>query len=98
MKDPYQIVRYPLITEKSTVLREDKFKYTFRVDKRANKIEIKQAVQAIFPDVEVISVNTMNVNGKPRNYRNNRKGKTPDWKKAIVTLRPGDAIEIYETL
>ena len=98
MKDPYQIVRYPLITEKSTELREDKHKYTFRVDKRANKIEIKQAVQAIFPDVEVISVNTMNVHGKPRNYRNNRKGKTPDWKKAIVTLRPGDAIEIYETL
>ena len=98
MKDPYQIVRYPLITEKSTVLREDKYKYTFRVDKRANKIEIKNAVQAIFPDVEVVSVNTMNVRGKPRNYRNNRKGKTPDWKKAIVTLRPGDTIEIYETL
>ena len=98
MKDPYQIVRYPLITEKSTVLREDKDKYTFRVDKRANKIEIKNAVQAIFPDVEVVSVNTINVRGKPRNYRNTRKGRTPDWKKAIVTLRPGDTIEIYETL
>ena len=98
MKDPYEIVRYPLITEKSTILREEKNKYTFRVDKRANKIEIKGAIEAIFPDVEVVAVNTLNVRGKPRRFRHNKKGKTPDWKKAIVTLRSGDTIEIYETL
>ena len=98
MKDPYQIVKYPLITEKSTILREDKNKYTFRVHRRANKTEIKKAIEIIFPDVHVVSVNTLNVNGKPRRFRYNKKGKTPDWKKAIVTLRPGDTIEIYETL
>ena len=98
MKDAYQIIRYPLITEKSTILREDKSKYTFRVDKRANKVEIRKAIESIFPDVEVISVNTLNVKGKPRRFRYNKRGKSPDWKKAIVTLRPGDSIEIYETL
>ena len=97
MKDPYQIVKYPLITEKSTMLREEKNKYTFRVDKRANKIEIKRAIEVIFPDIEVVAVNTFNVNGKPKRFRN-KTGKRPDWKKAIVTLKPGDTIEMYETL
>jgi large subunit ribosomal protein L23 len=98
VKNPYQVVKYPLITEKSTILREDKSKYTFRVHKLANKIEIKRAIEAIFPDVQVVEVNTINVHGKPRRFRYNKRGKTPDWKKAIVTLRPGDTIEIYETL
>ena len=98
MKDPYQIIKYPLITDKSTILREDKNKYTFRVDKRANKIEIKGAIEAIFPDVEVLAVNTLNVRGKPKRFRYNKRGRRPDWKKAIVTLRPEDTIEIYETL
>ena len=98
MKDPYQIVNYPLITERSTILREDREKYTFRVDKRANKIEIKRAIEAIFPDVHVVSVNTINIQGKPKRFRYNKQGKRPDWKKAIVTLRPGDTIEMYETL
>lgn len=98
MNNPYQIVKYPLITEKSTILREDKSKYTFRVHKRANKIEIKRAIEAIFPDVQVVGVNTINVRGKPRRFRYNKRGKTPDWKKAVITLRPGDTIEIYETL
>jgi large subunit ribosomal protein L23 len=98
VKDPYQIVKYPLITEKSTILREEKNKYTFRVDRQANKIEIRKAIEAIFPDVEVVAVNTLNLHGKPKRFRNNKTGKRPDWKKAIVTLRPGDVIEIYETL
>jgi len=98
VNNPYQIVKYPLITEKSTILREDKSKYTFRVHKRANKIEVKRAIEAIFPDVQVVEVNTINVRGKPRRFRYNKRGKTPDWKKAVVTLRPGDTIEIYETL
>jgi len=98
VKSPYHIVKHPLITEKSTILREDKNKYTFRVDKRANKIEIKTAIEAIFPDVEVMIVNTMNVRGKPKRFRLKKRGRKPDWKKAIVTLRPGDVIDIYETL
>ena len=98
MKDPYQIVKYPLITEKSTILREDKAQYTFRVDRRANKNEIKKAIETIFKDVSVVSVNTINVRGKPKRFRYNKRGKTSDWKKAIVTLKEGDVIDIYETL
>ena len=98
MKNQYQIIKYPLITERSTILREEKNKYTFRVDRRANKVEIRKAIKAIFPDVEVLSVNTINVRGKPKRFRANQRGRRPDWKKAIVTLRPEDTIEIYETL
>jgi large subunit ribosomal protein L23 len=98
VKSPYHIIKHPLITEKSTILREDENKYTFRVDKRANKVEIKTAIETIFPDVEVVTVNTLNVHGKPRRFRFNKRGRKPDWKKAIVTLRPGDTIDIYETL
>ena len=98
MKNPYRIISYPLITERSTILRETKNKYTFRVDKRANKIEIKGAIETIFPDVEVLAVNTLNVRGKPKRFRSSKRGRRPDWKKAIVTLRPDDTIEIYETL
>jgi large subunit ribosomal protein L23 len=98
VKDPYQIIKHPLITEKSTILREEMNKYTFRVDKRANKIEIKRAIETIFPDVGVLAVNTLNVRGKPTRSRYNTRGRRSDWKKAIVTLRPDDTIEIYETL
>lgn len=98
MRDAYQIVKHPLITEKSTILREDENKYTFRVHKSANKIEIKQAIEAIFPDIKVLAVNTLSVRGKPKRIRNNRRGRKSDWKKAIVTLRPDDTIDIYETL
>lgn len=96
VKDPYQIIKKPLLTEKSVILREDENKYTFAVDKRANKLEIAKAVEAIFPGVKVVSVNTMTVHGKPTLLRGNRRGKKPDWKKAIVKLRPGDKIDIYE--
>ena len=98
MKDPYRIIKHPLITEKSTILREDKNKYTFRVDKRDNKIEIKGAIEAIFPDIEILAVNTLNVRGKSKRFRTNKRGRRPDWKKAIITLSPGSTIEIYETL
>ena len=96
MKDPYQIIIQPLLTEKSTILREERNKYSFKVDKRANKAEIAKAVEAIFPGVRVVSVNTITVHGKPTRIRGNRSGKKPDWKKAIVALRPDDRIEIYE--
>ncbi|MGQ9607916.1 MAG: 50S ribosomal protein L23 [bacterium] len=96
MKDPYQIIIQPLLTEKSTILREEKNKYSFKVDKRANKTEIARAVETIFPGVKVVSVNTITVHGKPTRIRGNRTGKKPDWKKAIVALRPEDSIEIYE--
>lgn len=93
MKDPRDVLRKPLITEKSTALIEDN-KYTFQVDPRANKTEIKQAVESIF-NVKVEKVNTMNVRGRMKRVRNIR-GRTPDTKKAIITLKKGDKIEIFE--
>lgn len=93
MKSPRDILRKPVVTEKSTSLLKDN-KYTFVVDPNANKTEIKQAVESIFK-VKVEKVNTMVVKGKTKRVRN-IPGKTSDTKKAIVTLRKGDKIEIFE--
>lgn len=93
MKDPRDILRKPVVTEKSTALLQDN-KYTFVVDPRANKVEIKQAVESIFK-VKVEKVNTMRIKGRFKRVRNIL-GKTPDSKKAIVTLKKGDKIEIFE--
>jgi large subunit ribosomal protein L23 len=93
VKDPRDILKKPLITEKSTSLLQDN-KYTFSVDPRANKTEIKQAVESIFK-VKVEKVNTMNVKGKLKKVRNIT-GRTSNTKKAIVTLKKGDKIEIFE--
>ncbi|MFA4886091.1 MAG: 50S ribosomal protein L23 [Desulfotomaculaceae bacterium] len=93
MKDPRDILKKPVVTEKSTSLLQDN-KYTFVVDPRANKTEIKQAVEKTFK-VKVEKVNTMNVKGKIKRVRR-IPGRTPDIKKAIVTLKKGDKIEIFE--
>lgn len=93
MKNPRNILRKPVITEKSTSLMQEN-KYTFVVDPRANKVEIKQAVESLFK-VKVEKVNTMTVKGRIKRVRN-IPGRTPDIKKAIVTLRKGDKIEILE--
>jgi large subunit ribosomal protein L23 len=93
MKDIYQVIKGPLITEKSTILKEGQNKYCFVVDKRANKAEIKEAVEKIF-NVKVADVNTMNFKGKVVRYRMHY-GKKPDWKKAIVTIKEG-SIDIFE--
>ena len=93
MKDPRDILKKPVVTEKSTSLLQDN-KYTFVVDPRANKTEIKQAVEKTFK-VKVEKVNTMNVKGKIKRVRR-IPGRTPDTKKAIVTLKKGDKIEIFE--
>lgn len=94
MRTPYDVVIRPIISELSMMEAAEK-KYTFVVDKRANKTEIKQAVETIF-DVTVDKVNTMNVNGKPK--RQGRfVGKTSSWKKAIVKLSADSKeIEIFE--
>ncbi len=94
MKDPYQIIERPIMTEKS-IAGADQRKYTFRVNRHANKIEIARAVEQIF-NVKVQDVNTINVKGKKRRLGRYPEGKTPDWKKAIVTLKPGYKIEIFE--
>ena len=92
--NPYYIVKSPLITEESTIQREAKKHYTFRVDPRANKREIRDAIEQMF-NVKVVAVNTMNCQGKLSGRRGkSRPGFRPDWKKAIVTLRKGDVIEL----
>ena len=91
--NPHQIIIRPLITEKNTNLMELN-KYSFEVDRSANKHQIKQAVESIF-NVSVVKVHTMNKRGKLRR-RGQQFGYTADWKKAIVTLAEGDRIELFE--
>jgi large subunit ribosomal protein L23 len=94
VKDPRDIIRRPVITEKSTDLMAEK-KYVFEVDPKANKTEIKQAVEQIF-GVKVEKVNTMNVRGKVKRF-GRYSGRRPNWKKAIVKLtEDSKAIEIFE--
>jgi len=89
----HDILIRPLMTEKSSLLMEQN-KFTFEVHKSANKIQIRQAVEQVFK-VKVLSVNTMNVPGKPKR-RGALVGKTRSWKKAIVTLPEGERIEFFE--
>jgi large subunit ribosomal protein L23 len=93
MKSPRDVIIRPIVSEKSYAGLELN-SYTFLVDKRANKTEIKEAVQTIW-DVRVTSVNTLNRRGKVKR-RGFTKGKRADEKRAIVTLAEGDAIEIFE--
>ena len=90
------IIRAPIITEKSMEQAEQENKYHFAVHPDANKVQIRYAIEALF-DVRVVKVNTMNVKGKARqrSYRH-RTGKTARSKKAIVTLAPGDRIELVQ--
>jgi large subunit ribosomal protein L23 len=93
MYDPRDIILRPVISEKSYDMIEHN-RYTFEVAKTASKPQIADAVSEIF-GVTVTSVNTMNVKGKPRRVRI-AKGKTRDWKKAIVSLKEGDSIEFFQ--
>ncbi len=93
MKDHRDIILKPVVTEKTMNLLADN-KYTFVVDKRANKTEIKNAIQAIF-NVKVEKVNTMIIKGKPKRM-GRFEGKRPDRKKAVVTLKEGQKIKIFD--
>jgi len=95
MRDPRDIIIRPVVTEKSFSLLEDN-KYTFIVDKRATKTEIKSAVEDIFK-VSVLGVNTINVKGKPKRVGRHA-GYKADRKKAIVTLKPGQKIPLFDGL
>ena len=93
MYDPRDIILRPVISEKSYDMIEHN-RYTFEVAKTASKPQIADAVSEIF-GVTVTKVNTMNVTGKPRRVRV-AKGKTRDWKKAVVSLKAGDSIEFFQ--
>ena len=87
------IIIEPLLTEKSNILREQN-KYMFRVDPRANKLQVMSAVRALF-DVHPVSCNIVNVKRKPKRVRY-QKGYTASWKKAVVTLRENERISLFE--
>jgi len=91
-----KIIFYPLVTEKSTDLRTREDKYAFKVDLKANKVEIKKAVESVFK-VKVEDVHTMIMHGKVKRM-GRYEGKRPNWKKAIVKLKKGEKIEFFETV
>ena len=98
MKSPREIIRRPVITEKAQMLQERRNQFVFEVDRRTNKIQIKQAVERLW-GVRVTSVRTMTVRGKQKRmgyrYRPRGGGYTATWKKAVVTVAPGEFIDIY---
>ncbi len=96
MKAYHQLIRGPIITEKSHSLREASNKLTLKVDVKANKIEIRKAIEDLFK-VKVLAVNTIHLKGKRKRLGRNE-GVRPDWKKAIVTLAPGEKIAGFEGL
>ena len=92
--DLYLILKRPIITEKGTLQKEKFNKMTFEVNPKANKIEVKQAVETLFK-VKVLSVHMMNIAGKKKRLGRSL-GKKSDWKKAIVTLKEGERIDFFE--
>ena len=93
MNSPHEIIRKVQVTEKGTALAEKNNQYLLEVAKSANKIEIRRAVEKLFK-VAVVNVNTMNYKGKLKRERTVRYGRRPSWKRAVVTLKEGDKIEL----
>lgn len=94
MKDLRRVIRRPLITEKGTIAKELNNQLIFEVDRRANKVEIQQAVEKFF-NVKVLKVRTANFEGKKKRLGRSF-GERSDWKKAYVTLAPGHSVEFFE--
>jgi large subunit ribosomal protein L23 len=93
MNEPHEIIQTASLTEKSTLLTEKHNKYVFRVSPRANKIQIKNAIERLFQK-KVLDVNTCNYAGKKKRERTQNYGRKAHWKKAIVTLKEGEKIEL----
>lgn len=96
MKEPGTIIRRALITEKGSRLREKENRYYFQVSPVANKLEIKSAIQTMFK-VDVLEVRTLNVQGKTKRLGRTQ-GRRSSWKKAIVKLKPGQTIDLFDTI
>ena len=90
----FDIIKRPLDTEKLDRMRDRENKFSFEIDMKANKTEIKQAIEGLFK-VKVVDIKTAIVRGKHRRIGRSE-GKRPNWKKAIVTLKEGDAISLFE--
>ncbi len=91
---PHEILRKPVITEKSTIQKEANNQFTFEVDRRANKVEIRRAVEQVF-NARVVNVRTIRMDGKIKRFGRTL-GKRRNWKKAIVTLAQGEHVEFFE--
>lgn len=94
MKDLRQVIRRPLITEKSTLAKEVNNQLVFDVDRRSNKVEIRQAIEQVFK-IKVLKVRTVNCEGKKKRL-GRIMGRRSAWKKAYVTLAPGQTVEFFE--
>lgn len=93
----YEVLRRPLTTEKSNFLRDTYRKYAFEVDERANKQQIKEAVETAFPKITVVDVHVMKMPRKARRSLRRRKTRfTSIWKKAIVTIPANQRIDLFE--
>ena len=92
--DIYKVIKEPHIAEKSSIQKELFNQITLKVDKRANKVEIRKAIELLFK-TKVLEVNTHNMKGKKRRVGRSF-GKRPDWKKAIVKLAPGENVEFFD--
>ncbi len=95
MMSPHDVLIRPLLTEKITGIRELKNCVAFAVDRRATRIDVRRAVERVF-SVKVSSVNVLNVRGKKKR-QGRYVGKRADWRKALVTLKEGEKIELYES-
>jgi large subunit ribosomal protein L23 len=93
MMESHEVLRRPIVTEKTTMQGEQRV-YAFEVDRRANKLQVKEAVETGF-GVKVVSVHIINVPGKPRRWGRHL-SRTPSWKKAMVKLAEGQRIELFE--
>lgn len=93
MNEPYDLIRTIRLTEKATLLTEKFNRYTFEVEPRATKIQIKQAIETLFGK-KVVSVNTCNYAGKKKRERRADFGRRRHWKKAVVTLKEGESIDL----
>jgi large subunit ribosomal protein L23 len=93
MKDQYDILETVVLSEKATLLSEKHNQYVFRVNRNANKIQIKQAVEQIFKK-KVTDVNTARFDGKKKRERRADFGRTAHWKKAIITLKAGEKLDL----
>ncbi len=96
MERKKNILKRPLLTEKITKLQDTHNQYAFEVDRRANKIEIKKAIESKF-GVHILSVRTINMRGKMKTL-GRFTGKRSDWKKAIVTVKPGEELVVFENV
>ncbi len=90
----YSVLKRPIITEKTNHLRDEANQYVFEVEPGATKVDVRRAVEEIF-SVRVTNIRTVNVRGKVKRFKRFL-GKRPNWKKAIVTVRDGDAIDLFE--